>query len=85
MALDDLEHTDKIYAAFAELARVSRRYVLVALPKAYEVASRVRFLRGQPLSGKYGLPPQSLHLTAMAALFMAGSQGLYLNEPSARI
>jgi SAM-dependent methyltransferase len=58
VALDVLEHTDNIYEAFAELCRVSHRYVLIALPNAYEVASRIRFLRGQPLSGKYGLPPE---------------------------
>ena len=58
VALDVLEHTDNIHDAFAELCRVSRQHVLIALPNAYEIASRLRFLRGLPLSGKYGLPPQ---------------------------
>ena len=58
VALDVLEHTDDIYHAFAELCRVSHHYVLIALPNAYEVASRLRFLRGRPLSMKYGLPPE---------------------------
>ena len=58
VALDVLEHTDNIYAAFAELCRVSRQYVFIALPNAYDVSSRMRFLRGQSLSLKYGLPSE---------------------------
>ena len=58
VALDILEHTDNIYRAFAELCRVSHHYVLIVLPNAYEVTSRIRFMCGQPLSGKYGLPPE---------------------------
>lgn len=56
LALDVLEHTDKIHKAFGELCRVARQYVVVTLPNGYDVRSRVRFLLGRPLSGKYGLP-----------------------------
>jgi len=56
VALDVLEHTDDIYGAFSELCRVSRKYVLIALPNAYEVKTRIKFLMGRPISGKYGLP-----------------------------
>ncbi len=56
VALDVLEHTDNIYKAFNELCRVARKYILIALPNAYEVNFRIRFLLGRRLSGKYGLP-----------------------------
>jgi SAM-dependent methyltransferase len=59
LALDVLEHVDDIHAAFAELCRVTRRYVAITLPNIYEIAVRWRFLRGQPLSKKYGLPTES--------------------------
>lgn len=56
VALDVLEHTDNIYHSFGELCRVSRSYVLIALPNLYDVTARKRFLCGQQISGKYGLP-----------------------------
>ncbi len=56
VALDILEHTDNIYKAFSELCRVSRKYVLITLPNAYDVRTRIKFLMGGPISGKYGLP-----------------------------
>ncbi len=57
VVLDVLEHTDNIHRAFSELCRVSRRYLLITLPNAYDIKSRVKFLLGRRLSGKYGLPP----------------------------
>jgi len=56
VALDVLEHTDNIYCSFAELCRVARKYVVLALPNLYEISVRKRFLLGQRISGKYGLP-----------------------------
>jgi len=56
VALDVLEHTDDIYKSFAELCRVARRHVLIALPNLYDIGGRKRFFFGQPLSAKYGLP-----------------------------
>jgi SAM-dependent methyltransferase len=56
VALDVLEHTDDIYEAFRELCRITRRYVVITLPNAFEIRSRLKFLFGQQLSGKYGLP-----------------------------
>lgn len=55
-ALDVLEHVDDIYVAFAELCRVSRRYLAITLPNIYEISVRWRFALGRPLSLKYGLP-----------------------------
>ena len=57
VALDVLEHVDKIHVAFDELCRVSSRYVVIALPNAYEWRFRLGFLLGRPLSGKYVLGP----------------------------
>ena len=56
VALDVLEHTDNIYKAFDELCRVSRQYVLITLPNLYEIKIRLRFLFGNKISEKYGLP-----------------------------
>jgi len=56
VALDVLEHVDRLHYAFDECCRVSRRYVLVTLPNAYELRARMKFVLGQTLSGKYGLP-----------------------------
>lgn len=56
VALDVLEHADDIHHAFDELCRVSRRNVVISLPNCYEIAARIKYLRGRPISGKYGLP-----------------------------
>jgi SAM-dependent methyltransferase len=56
IAMDVLEHVDNIYKAFDELCRVASNYVLIVLPNAYELPCRIKFLLGQRLSGKYGLP-----------------------------
>lgn len=56
VALDILEHTNNIYKAINELYRVGRKIVLITLPNAYDVKCRIKFLLGQRLSGKYGLP-----------------------------
>ena len=58
LALDVLEHVDDIHAAFAEVCRVAGRLVAITLPNVYELKGRWRFLRGSPLSGKYGLPEE---------------------------
>jgi hypothetical protein len=56
VALDVLEHTDDIYAAFRELCRVAQKYVIITLPNGYEIQVRFRFLFGKNIGGKYGLP-----------------------------
>jgi len=64
VAFDVLEHLDDIHAAFDELCRVARRYVILGLPNMYEWRFRIMFLLGRRLSGKYGLPaeaPQDRH------------------------
>lgn len=55
-AFDVLEHTDDIHRGFSELCRVAREHVVITLPNCYEVGTRVRHLRGKPISAKYGLP-----------------------------
>jgi hypothetical protein len=56
VAVDVLEHVDQMHVAFDEVCRVSRGYVVVGLPNGYELVNRLRFLLGQGLGGKYGLP-----------------------------
>lgn len=58
VALDVLEHTNNIYHSFNELCRVARKYVVIALPNIYDIRFRAKFLKGHPLSGKYGLPAE---------------------------
>ena len=60
VALDILEHTDNIHKAFQELCRSAKKYLLINLPNAYEIHYRFKFLCGQKLSGKYGLPVEPL-------------------------
>ena len=59
VALDVLEHTDDIHAAFAELLRVASHHVVIALPNAFELKARLNVLRGRHVSGKYGLPVEA--------------------------
>jgi SAM-dependent methyltransferase len=64
VALDVLEHTNDIHHAFSELCRVASRHVVITLPNCYEAGIRMRFLRGGPVSDKYGLPldpPEDRH------------------------
>ena len=64
VALDVLEHTNDLHAAFDELARVTRRALVLSLPNCYEAGTRLKILFGRPLGGKYGLPvapPQDRH------------------------
>jgi 2-polyprenyl-3-methyl-5-hydroxy-6-metoxy-1,4-benzoquinol methylase len=58
VALDVLEHTDNIYGALNELCRIAKKYVVVSLPNAYDITSRLRYMFGKKPSGKYGLPLQ---------------------------
>jgi SAM-dependent methyltransferase len=60
VALDILEHTEKIHFGFQELCRVSKRFILLSLPNTYDFLSRVRFLLGRHVSGKYGLPVEPI-------------------------
>ncbi|MEW6171996.1 MAG: class I SAM-dependent methyltransferase [Bacillota bacterium] len=60
VALDVLEHTNDIHNAFGELCRVARGYVVISLPNGYELRSRLKFLLGHPISGKYLLPTEPL-------------------------
>jgi SAM-dependent methyltransferase len=55
VALDVLEHTDGIHAAFGELCRVARRNVVLSLPNEFDVKQRFLTLRGRH-TGKWGLP-----------------------------
>ena len=58
LCLDVLEHLDSIHATFDELARVSRRYVIISLPNPYRDFVGMLFGRAAPeVSLKYyGLP-----------------------------
>ncbi len=56
IALDVLEHTNDIHRTFSELCRVAKNHIVLTLPNVYEARNRLRFLLGQPLSAKYGLP-----------------------------
>lgn len=56
LCIEVLEHLDALYRTFAELARVSRRYLLISLPNCWAAARRP-VARGKGAIGHYGLPP----------------------------
>jgi len=53
---DVLEHLDNLHCIFAELLRVSRRYLIISLPNNWN-AARVPLQRGRGSFAHYGLPP----------------------------
>jgi Methyltransferase domain len=55
VALDVLEHTERIHDSFAELCRVATDHIVIALPNEYDVKHRWLAVRGRH-SGKWGLP-----------------------------
>ncbi|MBI2058986.1 MAG: methyltransferase domain-containing protein [Nitrospirae bacterium] len=57
LAIAVLEHVDDPYRLFGELARITRRTILINLPNLYELSYRIRYLLGLSPNGKYGLPP----------------------------
>ncbi len=58
VALDVLEHIDHFHFGFSEACRVTSRYLVVCLPNMYHFSSRILYLLGRNVSGKYGLPPE---------------------------
>jgi SAM-dependent methyltransferase len=60
---DVLEHLDNLYHIFAELVRVTKRYIILSLPNNW-VNARRPIERGKGSFGHYGLPvhpPQDRH------------------------
>lgn len=59
VALDVLEHVENIHRAFHELARISKRGLIIALPNLTTLSRRVLFLfSGRLGTNKYDLLPQ---------------------------
>ena len=52
-ALDVLEHLDNPHSAIKELCRVAKKAVFISLPNMYYIEFRIRFLKGNGISGKY--------------------------------
>jgi SAM-dependent methyltransferase len=56
VAMDVLEHVDGFHAAFKEVLRVSRRWVVIGLPNMCSFAHRLSMLfAGRPATAKYDL------------------------------
>ena len=55
-ALDVLEHLDNPHGALKELCRVAKKAVLISLPNMHYIEFRIRFLKGNGISGKYIFP-----------------------------
>jgi len=55
--LDVLEHLNSPHSSFNESLRVARKTVYVSLPNMYYIEFRMRFLRGNGISGKYKFSP----------------------------
>jgi SAM-dependent methyltransferase len=63
LCIDVLEHLDNLHLMFNELARVSKRYIIVSLPNCWNDA-RKPLGRGKGRFGHYGLPlhkPEDRH------------------------
>jgi len=63
LCIDVLEHLDNLHFMFDELARVSKRYLIIALPNCWNDA-RKPIGRGKGKFGHYGLPlhkPEDRH------------------------
>lgn len=59
VALDVLEHVENIHQAFRELARVTRKCLIIALPNMATLSKRLRFLlHGSLGTSKYDLHPE---------------------------
>jgi SAM-dependent methyltransferase len=86
---DVLEHLDNLHQIFAEVVRVSKRYVIVSLPNCWAAARRP-IARGKGGVGHYGLPPSpppdrhkwffSLTEAHEFAVAMAAQHGLAIVE-----
>ncbi len=62
--LDVLEHLDNPYLVFDELARVSKKFILISLPNNFHLYERISLMRGKVPNKFYGLPsnaPQDRH------------------------
>lgn len=57
ICIDVLEHLDNLHAVFAELIRVSKKYVIISLPNCWRDA-RCPIERGRGGFGHYGLPAE---------------------------
>ncbi len=55
MAIEVLEHLENLHSMFAQMARVSNRYIIMSLPNCWRDARRP-IERGKGKIGHYGLP-----------------------------
>lgn len=56
VALDVLEHVDRIHQAYRELLRITAKKLFVSLPNMTCLSNRIRFLISGRLGAKYDLP-----------------------------
>lgn len=57
VALDVLEHVERIHNAFRELLRIAKEKLFVSFPNMTCLSFRLHFFRYGQFSGKYALPP----------------------------
>ena len=55
--LDVLEHLDNPHETLLELFRITNKALYISLPNMYYIEFRLRFLRGNGISGKYTFHP----------------------------
>jgi ubiquinone/menaquinone biosynthesis C-methylase UbiE len=58
--LDVLEHIDNPHLALKESLRLAKKAVYISLPNMYYIEFRLRFLRGNGISGKYAFSPNPI-------------------------
>lgn len=57
VCLDVLEHINDLHGAFADLLRVSKKYVIISLPNCWRKMFK-QMARGRGTQASYGLPPE---------------------------
>lgn len=68
IALDILEHTEKVSENFDKLVSLADKHVIVSLPNCADLTTRIRFLRNGRMGGKYlfdGSDPLDRHRWVM--------------------
>lgn len=57
VCLDTLEHVNDLHGCFADLLRVSKKYIIISLPNAWR-RMFVEMLHGHDRFPQYGIPPE---------------------------
>jgi len=60
VALDVLEHLERVHFAYKEMLRVARKCAIVSFPNMYYISFRLNYLLKGKLTGKYTFPMEEI-------------------------